>query len=152
MQTLPVLATSAGWVSTVRMPFTVADLPGVRRRLLAEALRNDVARSTAYDAEIVLAELVTNSLSHARPLDGGLQVAWGCWDGRLHIHVTDGGSPERPAVQEATSTATRGRGLSIVRQLAQAWGVRVLPSATTVWATLALPQLPAPSREPTAWA
>lgn len=151
MQTLPVLASSAGWVSTLRMPFAVAHLPGVRRRLLAETLDHEIARSIAYDAELVLTELVTNSLSHAQPLDGALQVAWGCWDGQLHVHVTDGGSHERPVVRDVAPTATRGRGLSIVRQLAKTWGVRELPSATTVWATLAMPRPPSWTSNPTGW-
>ncbi len=148
MQALPVLSASAGWVSTVQMPFAAECLAPVRSRLLAEASEHDIATTTAQDAELVLAEFVSNSLRYARPLRGGLQIAWGCWGDHLHIHVTDGGSTSRPTVQTVGPTATRGRGLSLVRNVTSAWGVQQQPRATTVWATLEVPHTRSWASEP----
>ncbi len=151
MPTLPVLSACAGWMSTVRMPFAAECLPPIRSRLLAEVLEHDIAELTAHDAELVLAEFVSNSLRYAQPLRGGLQIVWGCWDDCLHIHVTDGGSTSRPVVQTVGPTATRGRGLSLVRNVTSAWGVQQQPSATTVWATLEVSHTRSWASEPAGW-
>ncbi|WP_432492395.1 ATP-binding protein [Kineococcus gypseus] len=103
------------------------------------------ADSTA-EIEIVLSEIVGNSVRHARPLgDGGIHVQ--CLvtrDGGAHVEiaVTDGGAPGRAvrprAVDEA---ATSGRGLCIVAGLADEWGVveNVDDLSRTVWASFGGP-------------
>lgn len=133
-------AASNSWKSTARMPFTVESLPRLRRRLLTDIQAHHVSEDAAYDAALVLAELVSNALQHARPLaDGGLQLVWGCWDGHLQVRVTDGGASTDPRAGLSGPAATSGRGLSIVREVATEWGVDHQPAATTVWASLPAP-------------
>lgn len=135
----------SSWVSTAQMPFTVESLPPLRRRLLTDVHAHDITEDAAYDAALVLAELVSNALKHARPLrDGGLQLAWGCWDDHLHVRVTDGGASTAPLAEVSGPAATSGRGLSIVREVATEWGVERQPAATTVWATLPAPMAAGP--------
>lgn len=137
MRSLPHPASPASWISTARMPFTLESLPPLRRRLLTDIQAHDISEDAAYDAALVLAELVSNALKHAQPLDdGGLELEWGCWDDQLHVHVTDGGASTDPRVGRSGPAATGGRGLSIVREVATDWGVEHQPATTTVWASL----------------
>lgn len=129
-----------GWRSTTRIPFAVDGLLPVRHRLVMEIVGHDIAADAGYDAALVLAELVSNALKHARPLaDGSLRLAWGCWDDHLHVLVTDGGADSEPTVRRPDASATGGRGLSIVRAVSTAWGVEHDTATTTVWASLPAP-------------
>jgi anti-sigma regulatory factor (Ser/Thr protein kinase) len=125
---------------------------GEARRILGRELRQlDVAPSAADDAVLILSELVSNALRHARPLSGGtIRVAWSTQDSRvLRIAVTDGGGVgdavgPAEAVQgldEVDESAVDGRGLGIVGALAEAWGVDTaavgdLTATKTVWAVV----------------
>lgn len=117
------------------------------RHALADALRRmRAAPSAADDAVLILSELVSNALRHARPLTGGtIRVAWWTEDSRvLRIAVTDGGRQHphtvakaapgpHPAdleavdLDEVDESAVDGRGLGIVGLLADAWGVEPCP-------------------------
>lgn len=133
-------AVSSSWRSTARVPFTVESLPPLRQRLQTDIRAHHISADAAYDAALVMAELVTNALQHARPMgDGGLQLAWGCWDGYLHVRVTDGGASTNPQPSMSGPAATSGRGLSIVREVATEWGVEHVGAGTTVWACLPAP-------------
>ena len=69
--------------------------------------------------------------------DGGVLVRWQlCLDGMLTLEVTDGGAPTRPMPSSPSLTSRGGRGLSIIGQLADDWGVRDAPGEVTVWAEL----------------
>lgn len=125
------------WSETARMPFAVESLPSVRHQLLADVSEHHVADEAAYDAALVLAELVSNALKYAKPLgDGSLHLQWGYWDDSLHVQVTDGGATTEPDVKEPEPTATSGRGLAIVDAISAAWGVERGPARTTVWVML----------------
>ena len=125
------------WQSEMQMPFKAEALPLVRRQLLAEVRAHHIDDDVAYDAALVLSELVSNALRHASPLrEGVLSVEWGCWDDQLHICVTDGGATTEPHVAPAAPHATGGRGLAIVRAVCLEWGLDRTPAATTVWASL----------------
>ncbi|WP_233533950.1 ATP-binding protein [Kitasatospora sp. SolWspMP-SS2h] len=68
---------------------------------------------------------------------GTVLVSWQmCGDGLLTLEVTDGGASTRPIPARPSVTARGGRGLSIVGELAQDWGVRHAPGQVTVWAQL----------------
>jgi hypothetical protein len=91
------------------------------------------------DASLVLTELISNALRHARPLaGGGVQVAWRFGSGHLEVAVTDGGSSSRPHVAPAVPDSLGGRGLTIVSALSVDWGTRRASGESTVWARLAL--------------
>jgi len=107
---------------------------------MADFVDHDIAVDARHDAALVLSELVSNALKHARPLDdGSLGLAWGCWDNHLHVQVTDGGADTEPAVRRPAPDSTGGRGLSIVRAVSTAWGVEHDVASTTVWASLRAP-------------
>ncbi|MFK0192561.1 ATP-binding protein [Kitasatospora sp. NPDC090308] len=68
---------------------------------------------------------------------GTVLVSWQMrGDGLLTLEVTDGGASTRPIPARPSVTARGGRGLSIVGELAQDWGVRHAPGQVTVWAQL----------------
>jgi serine/threonine-protein kinase RsbW len=99
--------------------------------VLPEPVREEVA--------LVATELLGNAVLHARALDDGqLSIAWGVGEHGVEIAVTDGGATTQPAVAEAGSSDTSGRGLSIVATLASRWGVEQHDSSTTVWAVVPL--------------
>ena len=88
--------------------------------------------SKAADARLVVSELVTNAVVHARtPIELLLHLR----DRVLRIEVTDLGvdRPQRWARDESS-----GRGLPIIEALGKAWGVIDLGSSKTVWCELNL--------------
>lgn len=91
-----------------------------------------------YDAQLVISELIGNSVRHAMPLpDGTVEVGWAPADGGLDIAVRDGGAEGVPEVQEASMLGTSGRGLAIVAALARSWWVDRTSGATTTHAVIA---------------
>jgi CheY-like chemotaxis protein/anti-sigma regulatory factor (Ser/Thr protein kinase) len=87
-------------------------------------------------AELVVSELVTNAVSHAR---GRCEVRLAMLDDALRIEVSDGGAGT-PEPMAATERDDHGRGLLLVSAIASAWGVESLPGVgKLVWAQIALP-------------
>jgi anti-sigma regulatory factor (Ser/Thr protein kinase) len=112
--------------------------PTVASPARARAFCNGVLAETgcsatkAADARLVVSELVTNAVVHARTaIELTLQVR----DDVLRIEVTDLGV-DRP--QRWARDDTTGRGLPIIEALGRAWGVIDLGSAKTVWCELTL--------------
>ena len=109
------------------------------------ALRHDLADrgvpvAVSDAAVLVVSELVSNAVRHARPLPSGkVELAWAVDDGGVTVLVRDGGSATRPRAYPLTRSATGGRGLGIVDAVAQDWGVDEEHSRTTVWARLVDP-------------
>jgi two-component sensor histidine kinase len=92
------------------------------------------------EAEIVVSELLSNAMRHARPLaDGSLRVRWKVRHEVVEIEVTDGGSDSVPRPAPRAVWASSGRGLRIVRALAHEWGVHDEKNGRTVWAALGGP-------------
>ncbi len=84
------------------------------------------------DLAVVVSELVTNAVEHGRgPV--ALEIEADPGDGVL-VRVTDAGEGE-PTVLPASRTRRRGRGLALVRALADRWGVDRGPTGKTVWAS-----------------
>jgi two-component sensor histidine kinase len=115
---------------------SVAD---ARHRLAEDLLRWHVRRSTVDDAVLVLSELISNAIKHARPLASGkIAVSWVVGGEVVRIAVTDGGSNTRPIPVHSSVSALGGRGLSIVSAVAREWGIEEGTPETTVWAVLRL--------------
>ena len=113
------------------------------RRLVTDALEAAALDGAVASAALVVSELATNAVLHARtPFEVRLRVGAGA----VRIEVRDGSS-RRPTVRNFSDAATSGRGLQVVEQLCETWGVE--PDADgggkTVWALVAVgdPVLPA---------
>jgi anti-sigma regulatory factor (Ser/Thr protein kinase) len=82
----------------------------------------------------MVSELATNSIRHAGT---GFQVRVERSADEVRVEVIDRGSGV-PAVRSPTPSDTSGRGLRIVENFADNWGVRSSPPGKSVWFTLAL--------------
>jgi anti-sigma regulatory factor (Ser/Thr protein kinase) len=102
---------------------------GVVRRIIASCPPEFVDA-----ASLLTDELVTNAIRHGRPpivltirFDAQLLI----------IEVVDCG-PGQPVSRQVDPQAERGRGLRIVDEVADEWGVHRLPEGKRVWCRLAL--------------
>jgi anti-sigma regulatory factor (Ser/Thr protein kinase) len=128
--------------SVLVLPFTAASVGVARRRLVSDLLEAGIYGSTVTDAAIVISELLSNALRHAKPLPGSsIRVAWHLDAGSVHVSVCDGGGPTRPELGEPTQSTTGGRGLRIVERLSRRWGTRSDDEGTTVWAEVEVRQM-----------
>lgn len=119
----------------VLLPYTAASVGVARRRIVADLLSAGAFESVAGDAAIVVTELITNALRHARPLPGAvIRVGWLLATDRVEVEVSDGGGATTPTLSDPVQSATSGRGLGIVDRLCRRWGVRQTDGEMTVWA------------------
>ena len=107
------------------LPSSVGEARRLVRDHLHEADRDDLTEA----AELLVSEMVTNALVHAgTPIDLSLSVAA---DGLL-VEIGDG-SPHLPTRCYYAPTAGTGRGLMLLEQLADDWGVSPQPEGKKVW-------------------
>ncbi|MCG8971770.1 ATP-binding protein [Streptomyces sp. CL12-4] len=107
------------------------------RRLTRASLTYFRRPDLVETAELLLTELATNALRHARGRDIGVRIF--LQDDHLVIEVNDG-SPAAPVPRCAGPDDESGRGLFLVVALADTWGVS--PDGTTTWCTLPLTEGP----------
>jgi anti-sigma regulatory factor (Ser/Thr protein kinase) len=123
--------------SVVLLPHAPSSVAVARQHLCAQLLASGVLESTVDEAAVILSELLSNALRHARPLASGeVRVAWNRQGDVVEVSVSDGGSFTEPRRGRPTLSSLGGRGLGIVESLADCWGVRHEDGATTVWALL----------------
>src|ERR1700685_4420202 len=123
--------------SVVLLPCAPASAAVARRHITADLLAAGVFEAAIGDAALVVSELLSNAVLHARPLPGRcLQVTWIVDAGSVEITVTDGGGQARPHAARASLSSPGGRGLGIVEYLSRHWGVRSDGPGITVWAVL----------------
>ncbi len=129
-----------GSTRTIRAP-RAADVVGrVREAVAADLEARGVSEEVVSEAELVVSELVTNALRHARPLtDGAVRIHWKTRGDCVEVEVTDGGSDSTPVPAPRAVWASQGRGLRIVRSIAHEWGVNQHDKQVTVWAALGGP-------------
>ncbi|MFI6344934.1 ATP-binding protein [Streptomyces sp. NPDC050560] len=129
--------------SCMAVPHGPAGVGEARRKMRAQLRISGVPDTVVDDAVLILSELLSNACRHGRPLgdalagDGDVRAGWhvdGCGD--LTVEVTDGGGPTRPIPATPSVTARGGRGLTIIRALADEWGVRDEQGEVTVWAVV----------------
>jgi anti-sigma regulatory factor (Ser/Thr protein kinase) len=126
--------------SIVLLPAAPASAAIARRRLTDELLAAGILEAAISDAALVISELLSNAVRHARPLHGSwLRVAWSVDGDSIEVSVSDGGAPTRPHPAHASRSSLGGRGISIVEQLSRSWGVRADAEMLTVWAVIAAP-------------
>jgi anti-sigma regulatory factor (Ser/Thr protein kinase) len=107
--------------------------PSKARHLATAALRRaGCAGRVLEDAELVVSELATNAVLHARsPFSVSVRSS-----GReVRVLVRDR-SPDAPVMQEPPITLPCGRGLRLIAAIASRWGVDPAPDGKVVWAEL----------------
>ena len=120
--------------ATRRFPNSLSSVTQARR-YVAEQL-DGAPRDVADAVAVMTSELATNSIRHAAT---AFEVGIDRTPGAIRVEVTDEGAGA-PTVLSPDPTATSGRGLRIVDQLADDWGVTPTKgrNAKTVWFTVAL--------------
>lgn len=131
--------------SAVLLPHAPTSVSVARRHLSADLFASGVLDSVIDDAIVILSELLSNALRHARPLPSGeIQVAWSHNGDTIEVAVSDGGATTEPRRSRPALSSLGGRGLAIVESLSHCWGVRHEDGGgITVWALLQIPQSPA---------
>lgn len=107
------------------------------RHLVATLLCEWGLLDLADDAQLVLGELVANSVEHARGATLRITVTR---TGPAHVRVAvEDKSRTRPQVVTAGPDDEGGRGLFLVDALSERWGVDVLRRGKRMWADLRAP-------------
>ena len=99
------------------------------RRFLREAVTECYAEEITADIEVALSELAANAVRHAgTAFDVTITT-----NGHLRVEVEDGLPAEIPVVRTNSTTALGGRGMQIVTNLCDRWGVHIVRDRKCVW-------------------
>jgi anti-sigma regulatory factor (Ser/Thr protein kinase) len=121
--------------------------PGAARRVVADCLGDRVVSSVLDNAQLLMSELVTNSVRHSgMPAGAELLISVALTPGMVRLDVEDPGRGGTIAPYLPDSKTGGGFGLNLVQLLSERWGMeRVAEGGTRVWAQLARAPLAAPS-------
>jgi anti-sigma regulatory factor (Ser/Thr protein kinase) len=121
----------------VTIPLDV-QAPGLARAVVARCLTGGVASSVLANAQLLVSELVTNSLLHSGAAEGdALAVRIHVWRDVCRIEVEDPGHAGVVALRPPDPVGGSGMGLNMVQTLSRRWGVvRASGGPTRVWAQL----------------
>ena len=117
-----------------RLFLPVSESVRASRSFVVAALRRHGADDLVHDATVIVSELATNSVRHAR---SPFRVSVSELGGLVCISVKDVG--EGDAVLPTTvadDQAIEGRGMTIIDALAHRWGYSALDDGKVVWAQL----------------
>jgi anti-sigma regulatory factor (Ser/Thr protein kinase) len=121
-------ALSGDRVVTWELPGDPAAVAGIRSLVLRQLDQWDLG-SLDFTTELIASELVTNAILYGRePMQLRL-----IHDRILICEVSDGSSTS-PHIRRASATDEGGRGLFLVANCAQRWGVRYTDQGKTIWA------------------
>lgn len=118
----------------VTLPASASSVPTARHfveSILSAWGRQDLA----WHATLVISELAANAALHASGAAFCIRVSADADGVRLEV---DDRSMRLPQRRSYSSEATTGRGLRLVAELSQAWGVIPSADGKTVWALLCL--------------
>jgi anti-sigma regulatory factor (Ser/Thr protein kinase) len=111
--------------------------PAAARTLVREACQDWDVTASEDAAALVVSELVTNAVQHART---SCRVTVGIGPDGLHIGVRDYAPGPAPRPRPVDTGRAGGRGLHLVAMLAIASGVASHPDGKTAWAVIAVPR------------
>jgi anti-sigma regulatory factor (Ser/Thr protein kinase) len=117
-----------------------AQAPGAARVVVADCLGDRVAASVFRDAQLLVSELVTNSVRHSGvPAGSEVIVSVDLTPGMVRLDVEDPGHAGTVALRAPEAGSGGGYGLNLVQALSERWGMeRVAEGGTRVWAQLEL--------------
>jgi anti-sigma regulatory factor (Ser/Thr protein kinase) len=124
--------------------------PSVARQAITGALGDRVAEPVLANAQLVMSELVTNSVRHSGAPDrDDLVVRVRVWDDHCRLEVEDSGHEGVIAPQPPDLGSGGGMGLNLVETVSERWGlVRAADGPTRVWAQLACGAAPEVASRP----
>ena len=102
------------------------------RHRLRDIWADTTDTETLGDALLIVSELATNAVQHARtPFTVEVQRS-----GDLARLIVRDDSSEQPVARNSDPTTTGGRGLALVNLLAHSWGITTTAHGKKVWATI----------------
>jgi serine/threonine-protein kinase RsbW len=124
-------------LADVSIPLGV-QAPGAARAVVMRCLAERASSFVIEDAQLLVSELVTNSLRHSGVRDGDdVAVRVHLWHDALRLEVEDRGADGVIAPRPPDPAAGSGLGLNLVQALSERWGVVRSPDGPTrVWAQL----------------
>ncbi|SFC41977.1 SpoIIE family protein phosphatase [Streptomyces aidingensis] len=125
----------AGDVARWPLERTAREVPRARRLVRERLARWDLAGALGDTAALLVSEILTNAVRHAR---GGTVALRLVRADALLCEISDE-DPELPKLAEAGAADEHGRGLAVVSALARSWGTSRTARGKTVWFELALP-------------
>ena len=133
----------SGLLGRMSVPSTL-DAPRAARAAVKQWMPASVAPAVLQDAQLLISELVSNSVQHAGPADGApIDVSAGTTDSVVWFDVADSGS--RGSVTRRPPLPMGGMGLNMVDAAAARWGSSD-SDGTHVWFELPLRSPRTPSR------
>ncbi|MFJ3091127.1 ATP-binding protein [Streptomyces sp. NPDC086838] len=105
---------------------------GASRDFVSGVLTEWRLHTLIEDIRLCVSELATNALLHGVPPGREFSVALHRAEDRVRLEVRDSG-PGQPRVQQVADDACSGRGLHLVRELADDFGVDDHVVGKTVW-------------------
>ena len=103
---------------------------GAARRFVRSALETAGARDDAWAIAQVVSELATNAVVHAA---SSFVVRLFVAEAYVRLEVTDHVPHARAIKRQFSAQSTTGRGLQLIEQLGDAWGVDTDTDTKTVW-------------------
>ena len=108
------------------------EAPRNARDWVAEQLGDDLDVLVLEAVQLIVSELVTNAIVHAR---GEVEVSITTPPGAVRIEVVDQAPERAPEIRPLDGKlATSGRGLRMVEGFSRSWGVRADDRCKVVWA------------------
>src|SRR5256886_4491820 len=97
--------------SVVLLPHTPASVIAARSQISTDLHEAGIVSPAIGDATLVVSELLTNAILHARPLPGArVLVAWALRERSLEVAGGDRGALTRPRAPRAPPSSIGGRG------------------------------------------
>lgn len=102
-----------------------------RARRQVAALGAELDRSLLETTQLLVTEVVTNSVRHARA--DAVELAVNVEPDRLRVEVANPGAAFRPRSREESPEPNPGWGLFLVDELSDSWGVQADTTGQRVW-------------------
>ncbi len=122
------------WRASADIPATASGVAAARHLVTVLLPSWELPDALCGDAELIVSELVTNAYRHA-PGTNSFELALERRADGVRLSLADGSSIY-PLITELSSTATSGRGMTIVETLASRWGADDYRGGKRVWVDL----------------